>query len=378
MPQKTCEVSGESNVAVQEPVGVTAVIAPWNFPLAILVGMTVAPLVCGNPVIIKPAEQSSLIAFQFAKLLSKSGFHPSSFSLLPGKGEEVGHFLVKHPDVSLLSFTGSFEVGAQIIKEAGHISENQKNIKRCIVEMGGKNAIIVDESADLDEAIQGIIHSAFAFQGQKCSACSRVLILENVYERFMERFLPAVESLPAGPAEDPGSFIGPVVDRAAFEKIQSVIHKSQSDARILYKGKSPAGGYFITPTVFLIENESHPLMREEIFGPVLAIFKVQNLEEAFVQANRVKYGLTAGFYSRHPGRIEQFKSRVEAGNVYINRNCTGALVERHPFGGRKMSGLGSKAGGPEYLKQFLHAKIISENTTRRGFSPEIFSEDFLS
>ncbi|MCY4512380.1 MAG: proline dehydrogenase family protein [Bdellovibrionales bacterium] len=377
-PHETCQTSGESNVSVYEPVGVTAIIAPWNFPLAILVGMTVAPLVCGNPVIIKPAEQSSLIAFQFAKLLLKSGFPQESFAFLPGKGEEIGSYLVKHPDVSLLSFTGSFEVGVQMIKEAGQITSHQKNIKKCVVEMGGKNAIIVDESADLDEAILGIIHSAFSFQGQKCSACSRVLILEGVYERFMERFIPAVESLPIGSAENPVSMIGPVVDQFAFKKIQSFIQKSRQKARLLYQGKSPKGGHFIAPTVFLVENADHPLMLEEVFGPVLALFKVKNLEEAFSQANAVKYGLTAGFYSRHPGHIELFKSRMEAGNIYINRNCTGALVERHPFGGRKMSGLGSKAGGPEYLKQFLHTKIISENTTRRGFSPEIFSEDFLN
>ena len=377
-PSKTCKTPGENNISIHEPVGLTAVIAPWNFPLAILVGMTIAPLVCGNPVIIKPAEQSSLIAFQFAKLLLKTGFHPESFAFLPGKGEEVGSFLVKHPDVSLLSFTGSFEVGAQIIKEAGQISPNQKDIKKCIVEMGGKNAIIVDESADLDEAILGIIHSAFTFQGQKCSACSRVLILEGVYERFMERFIPAVESLPIGSAENPGSFLGPVVDESAFKKIQSFIQKGQTTAQIIYQGKSPSGGHFIAPTIFLVENADHPLMQEEIFGLVLALLKVKNLEEAFHQTNHVKYGLTAGFYSRHPGHIEQFKSHVEAGNIYINRNCTGALVERHPFGGRKMSGLGSKAGGPEYLKQFLHTKIISENTTRRGFSPEIFTEDFLN
>ena len=376
-PRKTCESPGESNILVYEPVGLTAVIAPWNFPLAILTGMTVAPLVCGNPVIIKPAEQSSLIAFQFAKLLLKAGFHPESFSFLPGRGEEVGSFLVKHSEVALLSFTGSFEVGAQIIKEAGLISPGQKNIKKCVVEMGGKNAIIVDESADLDEAILGIIQSAFAFQGQKCSACSRVLILEGVYKKFMERFLPAVESLALGSAENPSSFMGPMVDGPAFQKILSFIEKSQATARLLYRGKAPEGGYFIAPTVFLVEDENHPLMQEEIFGPVLALFKVKNLEEAFTRANHIKYGLTAGFYSRHPGHIEQFKSHVEAGNIYINRNCTGALVERHPFGGRKMSGLGSKAGGPEYLKQFLHTKIISENTTRRGFSPEIFTEDFL-
>ena len=375
---ETCQTSGESNVSVYEPVGVTAIIAPWNFPLAILVGMTVAPLVCGNPVIIKPAEQSSLIAFQFAKLLLKAGFSPESFAFLPGKGEEIGSFLVKHPEVPLLSFTGSFEVGAQIINEAGQINSHQKEIKKCIVEMGGKNAIIVDESADLDEAILGIIHSAFSFQGQKCSACSRLLILEGVYERFMERFIPAVESLPIGSAENPGAFTGPVVDQSAFKKIQSFIQKSRQTARLIYQGEAPKDGNFIAPTIFLVENTDHPLMQKEIFGPVLALLKVKNLEEAFSRANSVKYGLTAGFYSRHPGHIEQFKSSVEAGNIYINRNCTGALVERHPFGGRKMSGRGSKAGGPEYLKQFLHTKIISENTTRRGFSPEIFSEDFLN
>ena len=376
-PRKTCDTFGESNLSVFEPVGVTAVIAPWNFPLAILTGMTAAPLVCGNPVIIKPAEQSALIAFQFAKLLLESGFHPESFAFLPGPGEDTGRFLVQNPDVSLLSFTGSFAVGAEIIREAGQIRPGQKDIKKCVVEMGGKNTIIVDESADLDEAVLGIISSAFAFQGQKCSACSRLIVLENIYERLMERFLPAVESLPIGPAEDPGFFVGPVVDRPAFERIRSLIQESRQTARILYQGKAPEGGYFIAPTVFLVKDDRHPLTQEEIFGPVLTVLKVKTLDEAFRLTNRVKYGLTAGFYSRRPGNIERFKARVEAGNIYINRNCTGALVERHPFGGRKMSGLGSKAGGPDSLKHFLHTKIISENTLRRGFSPEIFSDGFL-
>ena len=376
-PRQTCETAGENNVSLLEPVGVTAVIAPWNFPLAILAGMTVAPLVCGNPVIIKPAEQSALIAFEFAKLLLKSGFPPESFAFLPGRGEETGAFLVERPEVSLISFTGSFEVGAQIIQSAGRIASGQTHIKRCVVEMGGKNAIVVDESADLDMAVEGVLQSAFSFQGQKCSACSRLIVLKNIYDRFMERFLPALDSLPVGRAEDPQHVIGPVVDQSAFKKIQSFIQKGKETAHLLYQGKAPSHEHFIAPTVFLVEDVSHPLMQEEIFGPVLAVLKAGDPEEAFSCVNQVKYGLTAGFYSRHPGRIERFKSSVDVGNVYINRNCTGALVERHPFGGRKRSGLGSKTGQAEYLKHFLHTKVVSENTMRRGFSPEIFTSDFL-
>ena len=370
VPQLTDETAGEESFLHYEAIGLTAVIAPWNFPLAILTGMTVAPLVCGNTVIIKPAEQSPLIAFELAKLLLASGFPKESFAFLPGQGEKIGDYLVKHPKVSLISFTGSFEVGSQIIKNTSYISKEQKDIKKCIVEMGGKNAIVIDSSADLDEAVSGVLDSAFAFQGQKCSACSRLIILEDIYEKFIQRFLPAIESLVIINPEDPSSSLGPLIDKDSFERVKNFI-KTESSFK-LYSSSIESSAYFSSPLVYLSKNLDSNLMQEEFFAPILACYKVENLELAIQALNQTKFGLTAGFYSRHPGHIEKFKSQVEVGNLYINRNCTGAIVKRHPFGGRKMSGLGSKTGGKEYLKQFLHTKIITENSMRRGFSPELF------
>lgn len=372
--QKTMKVLGEESFSEYEPIGACAVIAPWNFPLAILTGMTVAPLVCGNTVLIKPAEQSSLIAYEFAKLLLESGFPRGSFAFLPGRGEIVGDYLVKHPQIPLISFTGSYEVGSGILKEAAILKPGQKHIKRCIAEMGGKNTIIVDKSADLDEAVSGIIESAFGFQGQKCSACSKVVVLKGIYERFLERFLPAVESLIVCNPEKPKAFMGPVIDQVAFERINQVIQNSKG--KVFESSSLSKEGYYISPTIFTVDDRESPLLRQEIFGPVLTLLKADHLDQALKYANDSSFGLTAGLYSRHPGNIKKFKTFMDAGNVYINRNCTGALVKRHPFGGRKMSGAGSKAGGPEYLKQFLIAKVTTENTMRRGFSPEIFSLNF--
>ena len=372
--QKTDEVAGEESFSYFEAIGPTVVIAPWNFPLAILTGMTVAPLVCGNTVLIKPAEQSPLTAFRLAELLLESGFPKESFAFLPGKGEEVGEYLVQHPKVSIISFTGSFEVGSQIINKVGQISKDQKDIKKCIVEMGGKNAIVIDHSADLDEAIQGVLSSAFGFQGQKCSACSRVIILEGIYEKFIERFLRSVKSLVMGSSEKPEVSLGPLIDEHSFHRVKSFVEKETSQK--LFQGKPlDSKAWLYPPIIFLTDKDHLDLMQEEFFAPVLTVFKVKDLDEAIKQTNNTKFGLTTAFYSRHPANIEKFQSLIEVGNLYINRNCTGALVKRHPFGGRKMSGLGSKAGGPEYLKQFLHTKIVTENKMRRGFSPELFETE---
>lgn len=374
LAKKTAHVSGEENFSHFEAIGSVAVIAPWNFPLAILTGMTVAPLVCGNTVLIKPAEQSALTAFQLAQLLLESGFPPQSFAFLPGQGEDIGDYLVQHPKVSIISFTGSFAVGSQIIKKASHITSQQKDIKKCIVEMGGKNTIVIDHSADLDEAVHGVLNSAFGFQGQKCSACSRVIILEDIYNKFIKRFLPAVQSLVMGDPKEPQTTIGPLIDQEAFQKVIS-FRKLEHSQKLIEGSISEGNNWYFQPLVYLTNKTDTKLMQEELFAPILAIYKVKDLTEAIQQANDTRFGLTASFYSRHPGHIEQFKSLVEVGNLYINRNCTGALVKRHPFGGRKMSGLGSKAGGPEYLKQFMHTKIVTENSMRRGFSPELFEKN---
>ena len=375
-PRQTSQISGEVSLLHYKPIGPCAVIAPWNFPLAILTGMTVAPLLCGNPVLIKPAEQSSLIAYELAKLLLKSGWDKRSWAFLPGKGEEVGAYLVKHPRVPLISFTGSFEVGAQILKEQGQISKKQKEIKRCVVEMGGKNAIVIDESADLDEAIKGVLNSAFGFQGQKCSACSRLIIVDSVYDDFIKRFKPAVASLSMGEPEFPQFAIGPVIDEQAYNRLNSLKKRiKESESEVIYESdsKTQQQGYFIPPFVFFVKDPNHFFMQEEAFGPFLACLKARDFNEACSLLNDSQYGLTAGLYSRHPGNIKKFQQRAEVGNVYINRDCTGAQVKRHPFGGIKMSGLGSKTGGGEYLKQFMHEKTVTENTTRRGFSPELLS-----
>ena len=372
-PALTDKVLGEESFLSYEPKGPAGIIAPWNFPLAILTGMTVAPLVCGNTVLIKPAEQSSGTAYELVKILLAAGFPKQSLAFLPGRGELVGAELVKNPQVPIISFTGSFEVGKQIIESTKKISKQHKEFKTSVVEMGGKNAIIIDSSADLDEAIAGVLYSAFAFQGQKCSACSRLIILEDIYPLFRERFLPALASLLIKKPEDPSAFLGPLVDKTAFEKMKSFV-KSQK-AQLLFP-KNPEEifkepGYFMSPLLYLSDSLDAPLMQEELFAPVLACYKVKNIQQAFEALNKSRFALTAGLYSRHPGNIESFKSQVEAGNLYINRSCTGAIVKRHPFGGRKMSGLGSKTGGEDYLKQFLHAKVSTENQIRRGFSPEI-------
>jgi len=373
-PTLTDSVLGEESFYSWQGRGVAVVIAPWNFPLAILTGMVVACLVTGNTVLIKPAEQSSAIAYEFIKLLIKCGLPPGTAHFLPGKGEETGAYLVEQEKVELIAFTGSKEVGCSILEKAYQFSKKSNRIKKCIVEMGGKNAIIVDDSADLDMAVSGVIESAFGFQGQKCSACSRVLVATTIVDEFTNRLVEATHSLKIGPAEKPESRIGPVVDVLAFEKIQSYIEKGKSVAKLISKKSDcPKEGHFISPVIFTHVPLKSPILKEEIFGPVLAIVPFKSLQEAITIANSTEFALTGGFYSRSPSRIETVKRELEVGNLYINRNCTGALVKRHPFGGFKMSGLGSKAGGPDYLMQFMNSKVITENTVRRGFSPHLIT-----
>ena len=372
MDKKTDQVLGEENFLCFEAVGVTAVIAPWNFPLAILTGMTVAPLVCGNPVIIKPAEQSPVSAYKLALLLLEAGFPSSSFFFLPGKGEEIGDFLVSHPKTSILSFTGSLEVGLQIIKKSYELGSPGSPIKKIVVEMGGKNPIVIDSSADLDEAVKGVIYSSFGFQGQKCSAASRLIILEDVYERFMERFLPACQSLSLKDPRDPSSDLGPLVDKQSFLRVRDVVLKREEKKLFGEIPEESPKGFFFPPQIYLVEDKDSPLMKEEFFAPIVACFKVKDFDEALRISNHTQFGLTASLYSRHPSHIERFKKEVEVGNLYVNRSSTGAMPSRHPFGGRKMSGLGSKTGGEDYLKNFLHKKVKTENIMRKGFSPELF------
>lgn len=363
---------GEENATQYDPRGVTVVIAPWNFPLAILTGMTTAALVTGNTVIMKPAEQSSVIAAKLMEIFREIGLPPGVVSYLPGVGEEIGPTLAEHPDVALIAFTGSRGVGMVLNKQAAVLAPGQTHIKKLIAELGGKNAIIVDDDADLDEAVAGVVASTFGYQGQKCSACSRAIVIERLYDKFLERVVEATRSLKIGPAEDPGCKVGPVIDAESRDRILSFIEKGKEEAKLAFAGDLAFllnEGFYVAPHIFADVPPNAAIAQEEIFGPVLAVLKAKDLSEAIQIANGVSYALTGGFFSRSPENIRRVKREFRVGNLYINRKITGALVHRQPFGGFKLSGIGSKAGGPDYLLQFLIPRTITENTMRRGFAP---------
>ncbi len=368
------DVPGEENAYFYEPRGVAVVIAPWNFPLAILTGMTTAALVTGNTVVMKPAEQSSVIAAKFMECLIEAGLPAGVVNFLPGVGEEVGPVLVNHPDVALIAFTGSLKVGLWINEQAARTPGGQNLVKKVIAEMGGKNAVIVDSDADLDEAVKGVVESAFGYQGQKCSAGSRAVVLAPIYDQFLNRLVEATKSLAVKPAEDPGCAVGPVIDAEARDRILQAIEIGKGEARLAYQkdvGELANEGYYVGPTVFAEVPESATIAQEEIFGPVLSVIRAKDLDDALRIANGVKYALTGGVYSRSPDNLAKVKRRFRVGNLYVNRKCTGALVDRQPFGGFKLSGIGSKAGGPDYLLQFVLPRTVTENTMRRGFAPEV-------
>jgi RHH-type proline utilization regulon transcriptional repressor/proline dehydrogenase/delta 1-pyrroline-5-carboxylate dehydrogenase len=367
------DVPGEENEYFYIPRGVTVVIAPWNFPLAILCGMAVAPLVAGNPIILKPAEQSPVIAALFADILFSLDLPPGVVSYLPGVGEEVGARLVAHPDVATICFTGSVPVGLAINRSAATPADGQTLVKHVIAEMGGKNAIIVDADADLDEAVKGVVQSAFGFQGQKCSACSRAIVLENCHEPFLARLKEAVSSLSVGPAENPTFALGAVIDDEAQARLKDAVERGKREATLLVAGSAGEAadkGYFVAPHVFANVAPDSFLAQTEFFGPILAVIKVKDLDEALKVANGTKYALTGGMYSRNPKSLARARREFQVGNLYLNRKITGAEVDRQPFGGFKLSGIGAKAGGPDYLKHFLTPRTVTENTLRRGFAPE--------
>jgi RHH-type proline utilization regulon transcriptional repressor/proline dehydrogenase/delta 1-pyrroline-5-carboxylate dehydrogenase len=368
-PRKLGHVPGEVNLYYYQPRGVAAVISPWNFPLAILTGMATAALVTGNTVIMKPAEQSPIIAARLMEMMRAVKFPAGVVNFLPGYGEEVGAHLVSHPHVDLIAFTGSREVGFKILEETAKVRPKQMNLKKVICELGGKNAVIVDDDADLDEAVLGVVHSAFGFQGQKCSACSRVIVLEPNAEEFQKRLVAATRSQLVGLPELPATKIGPVIDQESQQRIQKTIAEAKRDLKVLAEVAAPTEGFFVSPTIFGDVPASHAIAQEEIFGPVLAVMRAKNFEEALDIANGTAYALTGGIFSRSPERIAQAQRDFRVGNLYINRGITGALVERQAFGGFKMSGIGSKAGGPDYLLQFVEPRVSTENTMRRGFAP---------
>ena len=372
-PQPT-HLAGEENSYFYRARGVCVVISPWNFPLAILTGMTVAALATGNTVIIKPAEQSSVVAAKVLDILMETGLPDGVVNFLPGVGEDIGPALVQNPDVALIAFTGSRAVGLEINRQAASTDMRQTSVKKVIAEMGGKNAIIVDDDADLDEAVLGVVQSAFGYSGQKCSACSRVIVLEGVYELFLERLAGAVKSLTLGPAEEPGTTIGPVIDDEARERITEFIEMGRTEFRVVVGDEVPAKlakeGYYVAPHVFADVDPSSRLAQEEIFGPVLCVFKAKDLGEAIGIVNNTDYALTGGLYSRSPANLARARRELQVGNLYLNRPITGALVNRQPFGGYKLSGIGTKAGGPDYLHEFVIPISVTENTLRRGFAPK--------
>ena len=366
------DLPGEENTLSYRPRGVAVVIAPWNFPLAILTGMTAAALVAGNTVVMKPAEQSPVIAAKLMEIFEAVGLPAGVLNYLPGVGEEIGPELVGSPDVDVITFTGSQAVGLAINQQAAVTDDRQESVKKVVAEMGGKNAIIVDDDADLDEAVLGVMQSAFGYSGQKCSACSRVVVLQSVYDEFLKRLVAAVKSLKIGPAVDPGTSVGPVIDEEAFERIMSFIEVGREEGR-LELGDEPGAlssdGHFIGPHIFSNVSPNARIAQEEIFGPVLAVIRARDFDEALQIANGTRYALTGGVYSRSPVNLKRARHEFITGNLYLNRGITGALVERQPFGGFKMSGIGSKAGGPDYLLQFLIPINVTENTLRRGFAP---------
>ncbi len=363
-------VSGESQTYTYLPRGIAAVIAPWNFPLAIVAGMTAAALATGNTVIVKPAPQTPVSAQWLIHALQVGGLPAGVVNFLPG-GDEIGKALVAHRDMALIAFTGSEAVGREIIASAALVQPGQRHFKHVIAEMGGKNAMIIDDDADMDVAIPEIVASAFGYAGQKCSACSRLIVLSDIYDRLLEKLLDAVASVCIGPSESPSTYMGPVIDSAAQRRLMNVIEKGRSEARVLFQAVLPDGldGFYVPPTIFVDVPPDGVLAQEEMFGPVLCVFRAGNMADAVALANNTRYGLTAGLMSRNPQRIDLVRRTLEAGNIYINRRITGAVVNRQPFGGMKLSSLGSKAGGPDYLLQFVQARVVTENTIRHGFVP---------
>jgi 1-pyrroline-5-carboxylate dehydrogenase len=359
-PQPVVQLPGEHDEMIYIPLGVGVVIPPWNFPLAILVGMTMASLVTGNVAIVKPSSETPTIAARFAEVLREAGFPESSFTLLTGSGAAVGDVLVEHPKTRYISFTGSRDVGLRINELAARTQPGQIWIKRVIAEMGGKDAIIVDADADLDKAVDGVLFSAFGYQGQKCSACSRAIVDAAVYDRFLEKLAPKARSLKVGASDDPANFMGPVISAGARKSILGYIEIGKQEGRLVAGDEAvPGEGYFVPPTIIADIEAQDRIFQEEIFGPVLAVAKARDFEHALELANDSQYGLTGAVFSNSPEHLREAKHRFHVGNLYFNRKCTGAMVGAHPFGGFNMSGTDSKAGGPDYLLLFLQAKSVA-------------------
>ena len=360
-PQPLVPVRGEKNYLVYIPLGVGVVIPPWNFAAAIMGGMTLASIVTGNTAVVKPSSDSPAIAAQFVDILYEAGVPRDVVSFFTGPGSTAGEALVTHPKTRFIAFTGSKEAGLRIGEQAMKKQPGQIWIKRTVLEMGGKDAIVVDDEADIDAAVEGVTQAAFGYQGQKCSACSRAIVTEKVYDKFVEKLIPRVKSIKVGPPEDPNNFMGPVINKSAMKSIQEYIEIGKKEGRLV-AGGGPAGGdgYFLQPTVIADVSPKARIAQEEIFGPVLAVIKAKDFDQALEFANDSEFGLTGAVYTQNPKKLERAAEDFHVGNLYLNRKCTGAMVGVHPFGGFNMSGTDSKSGGQDYLLLFLQAKTVAE------------------
>lgn len=360
-PQLVTSYPGEENELYYIPLGVAAVIPPWNFPGAIMAGMTSAAIVAGNTVVMKPASTAPTIAYKFFEVMEEVSLPVGVLNFLPGPGSAIGDTITDHPKTRIIAFTGSKEIGLRILERASKVNEGQIWIKRTVLEMGGKDFILVDETADLEEAATGIVAAAYGFQGQKCSACSRAIIHQDVYDNVLNKVIEKTKKLTVGKPDNPANYMGAVIDKAAYEKILSYIELGRKEGRVVCGGnKAGDGGYFIQPTVVADVAPNSRLAQEEIFGPVLAFIKCKDFEDGVRIANNTEFGLTGALYSKNRRRLEIGRRELHCGNLYLNRKCTGALVGVQPFGGFNMSGTDSKAGGRDYLLLFTQAKSVSE------------------
>lgn len=382
-PKRMGNSPGEFSQYFYQGKGVAAVIAPWNFPFAISVGMVSAAIVSGCPVVYKPAGISSVVGYGLVEMFKAAGLPEGVFNYTPGRGSVMGDHLVDHPDVSVIAFTGSMEVGLRIQERAAKVQPGQEHCKKVIAEMGGKNGIIIDDDSDLDEAVLGVLYAAFGFQGQKCSACSRVIVVDSIYDRFIHRLKEAAGSVKLGPAEDPSNYMGPVVDKAAQKNVLEYCNIAENEGQVVIKREAPAeyrekGGCY-TP-LLIVEGitREHRIAQEEVFGPVLSVMRAKDFAEAIDIANSTRFALTGAVYSRSPKHLDLATREFRVGNLYLNKPSVGALVERHAFGGFKMSGVGSKSGGPDYLLQFMDPRLVCENTMRRGFAPISDDDDWVA
>ncbi len=360
-PQKVYPMPGEDDQMVYVPLGAGLAIPPWNFPLAIMVGLVVAPMVAGNTVVLKPSPRSPVIAARFMDILDAVGIPEGVVNFVTGEDAVIGDVLVDHPLTRFIAFTGSKEVGLRIYERAAKVQPGQRWLKRAILEMGGKDTIIVDETADLDAAAEGIVASAFGFQGQKCSACSRVVAVESIYDTLLEKVVMRAKTITTGDPLAREHYMGAVIDDHSMNKIRSYLELGREEGLLALGGELPsAGGYFVPPTIFSDVAPTARLAQDEIFGPVLTFVKAPDFETAMAAANNTAYGLTGGLFSQNQERLKLAREDFHVGNLYLNRKITGAMVGAHPFGGFNMSGTDSKTGGPDYLLQFLQAKSIAE------------------